>query len=79
LVTDDVAKCYYIIGIEDSGVPSFLDDNELINSINFISQNLAKDKDLKFKYIYMHNNKLNYKFVIVKFWLNKEKNIEYFN
>jgi hypothetical protein len=78
LVTDNVSLCYYIIGIEDSGKPSYLNDDELINSVNFVLLNV-KDSEIKCSYLYLLNTETNYKFAVVKFWIDSDvKKIEYF-
>jgi len=79
LVTDNISLCYYIIGIEDSGKPSFLNDKELVESINFISLNI-QESEIKFENLYLINTILNYKFAVVKFWIGCDENKpEYFN
>lgn len=78
LVTDGVSQCYYIIGIEDSGEPSYLNVQELSESVNIILTNL-NNSEIKYTSLYLTNTKLNYKFAVVKFWIDNEvKKIEYF-
>ncbi len=79
LVTENVNLCYYIIGLEDSGIPSKITQEELEISINVISDAM-KNVDLKFTYLYLYNSLLDYNFVIVKFLLDEKNNseIEYF-
>ena len=79
LVTESVNLCYYIIGLEDSGIPSNMSQEELETSIKIIS-NTMKNVDLIFTYLYLYNSVLNYNFVIVKFLLDEKNNneIEYF-
>lgn len=72
LIVDNTCLCYYIIGVEDSGKPSFITDNELVESVNFILLNV-KESEINFSYLYLINTNLNYKFVIIKFWCNNEK------
>ena len=78
LVTDNTSLCYYMIGVEDSGEPSYLNDSELTKSINFISSNLL-ETDISFKYKFLINSETKYKFAVVKFWIKADGNkIEYF-
>jgi hypothetical protein len=78
LVTENINMCYYIIGLEDSGIPSRMSKEELETSIKIISDAMT-NVDLKFTYLYLHNTILNYNFVMVKFSLDdKNNNIEYF-
>lgn len=79
IVTENINLCYYIIGLEDSGIPSKISQDELEISINVIS-NAMKNIDLKFNYLYLHNSLLNYNFVVVKFSLDDKNTnlIEYF-
>ena len=79
LVTENVNLCYYIIGLEDSGIPSKISQEELEISINVIS-NAMKNVDLRFTYLYLYNSFLDYNFIIVKFLLDKinHNEIEYF-
>ncbi len=78
LVTDNISLCYYIIGIEDSGKPSYLNDDELTNSVNFVLLNV-KNCEIKCSYLYLLNTETNHKFAVIKFWIDNEgKRIEYF-
>ena len=79
LVTENVNQCYYIIGLEDSGIPSKISQEELEISIKIISDAM-QNVDLKFSYLYLYNSLLDYNFVIVKFLLDDKNNgkIEYF-
>jgi hypothetical protein len=72
LVTENVNLCYYIIGLEDSGVPSKITQEELEISIKVISDAMI-NIDLKFTYLYLYNSDLDYNFVIVKFLLDEKK------
>lgn len=78
LVTENINICYYIIGLEDSGIPSRISKEELEISIKIISDAM-KNIDLYHRYLYFINTELNYNFVIVKFILDdKIKKMEYF-
>jgi hypothetical protein len=79
LVTENINFCYYIIGLEDSGVPSKITQEELENSIKVISDSM-KNIDLQYTYLYLYNSILDYDFIIVKFLLEEKNNmqIEYF-
>lgn len=78
LVTENINVCYYIIGLEDSGIPSRISQEELDISIKIISDAM-KEVDLCHRYLYLINTEFNYNFVIVKFTLDdKIKKIEYF-
>lgn len=69
--------CYYIIGIEDSGLPSFLTKAEIFNSIRFISECIL-ETELKYSYLFVKNTLLNYDFLIVKFYPETTNFIDYF-
>ena len=79
LVTENVNLCYYIIGLEDSGIPSKISQEELEISIKIISDAMT-NVDLKFTYLYLYNSVFNYNFVIVRFLLDDTNNskMEYF-
>ena len=62
--------CYYIIGIEDTGHPSFLTKKELINSLDFISK-CIDETELTYSYLFVSDTILNYEYIIVKFTSNK--------
>lgn len=76
IITENINLCYYIIGLEDSGFPSYSSEKELENSLQIILETLI-DIDLKITYLYLYNSILNYNFIIVKFSLDNNK-IEYF-
>lgn len=69
--------CYYIIGIEDTGCPSFLTKNELLNSLNFISRCVV-GTEITYSYLFVKNTILNYEYVIIKFLPNEKNFIDYF-
>jgi len=69
--------CYYIVGIEDSGNPSFLTTNEIFNSLNFIS-NTISETDLNYSYLLVENTILGNIYLIVKFWPNVLNLIDFF-
>jgi hypothetical protein len=78
LLTEILNICYYIIGLEDSGIPSKISQEELEISIKIISDAM-KEVDISYRYLYLKNTELNYNFVIVKFSLDEKiKKIEYF-
>ena len=78
LVTENIKLCYYIIGLEDSGLPSNLSKEELEKSINIIL-NTIPNTELNCSYLYLHNSIQNYNFIVVKIWLdNDNQKIEYF-
>jgi len=77
VVCIDSECCYYIIGIEDSGYPSFLTKNEILNSLNFISK-CVDDSEITYSYIFVKNTILNYEYVIVKFLPNESDLFDYF-
>ena len=58
--------CYYIIGIEDSGHPSFLTKKELCDSLNFISKCIS-DIEITYEYLFIKNTIINYDYIIIKF------------
>lgn len=77
IVSSNKEYCYYIIGIEDSGHPSFLKKSELFKSLNFISKSVL-DTNLTFSCILVKNTMLNYDYFIVKFWTTDTEIIDYF-
>jgi hypothetical protein len=77
VVSIDKECCYYIIGIEDSGSPSFLTKNEIFNSLYFICETLS-NTELNYSYLLVKNTLLNYEYLIVKFWPNISDLIDFF-
>jgi hypothetical protein len=77
VVCIDNECCYYIIGIEDSGHPSFLTKNELLNSLYFISK-CVDNSEITYSYLFVKNTILNYEYVIVKFLPNESDFFDYF-
>lgn len=77
VVSIDKECCYYIIGIEDSGSPSFLTKNEIFNSLYFICETLS-NTELNYSYLLVKNTILNYNYLIVKFWPNITDLIDFF-
>lgn len=77
VVSVDKECCYYIVGIEDSGSPSFLTENEIFNSLNFIS-NTISETDLNYSYLLVQNTILGNIYLIVKFWPNVSNLIDFF-
>ena len=77
VVSVDKECCYYIVGIEDSGNPSFLTENEIFNSLNFIS-NTMSETDLNYSYLLVENTILGNIYLIVKFWPNVSNLIDFF-
>lgn len=77
VVSIDSECCYYIIGIEDSGYPSFLTKNELLNSLYFISK-CVENSEITFSYLFVKNTILNYEYVIIKFLPNESDFFDYF-
>lgn len=74
LITNNINTCYYIIGLEDSGIPSNISEEEIKKSIKIICDTI-QNIDLKFTYLYFTNSEQNYNFVIVKF---QSEVIDYF-
>jgi hypothetical protein len=77
IVCIDNECCYYIIGIEDSGYPSFLNKNQLLNSLNYISK-CIDGSEITYSYLFVKNTILNYEYVIVKFLPNESDFFDYF-
>lgn len=77
VVSVDRECCYYIIGIEDSGSPSFLTTKEIFNSLNFISETIEKT-ELDYCYLFVENTILNNIYIIVKFWPKISNLIDFF-
>lgn len=78
-VINGLKKCYYIIGLEDSGNPSYISKNELEESVKLIETNI-NSFNVNFKYLFLKNTIEKYDIVIIKFWIenNSENEIEYF-
>ena len=77
VVNIDKECCYYIIGIEDSGLPSFLSINELKESLDFIAKS-TYDSELDYSCLLMKNSIFNYNFLVVKFFPINSNQIDYF-
>lgn len=77
VVSVDRECCYYIIGIEDSGSPSFLTTKEIFNSLNFISETIEKT-ELDYCYLFVENTILNNIYIIVKFCPKISNLIDFF-
>lgn len=69
--------CYYIVGIEDSGNPSFLTTKEIFNSLNFISETISQT-ELNYSYLLVENTILENIYLIVKFWPKVSNMIDFF-
>jgi len=77
VVNIDKECCYYIIGIEDSGYPSFLTKEELFNSLHFMLK-CTENTKITYSYLFVKNTILNYDYIIVKFWPLESNFIDYF-
>lgn len=77
VVSIDRECCYYIVGIEDSGQPSFLTPTELINSLHFISK-CIDETEISCSYLFVKNNVLNYDYMVVNFFPKETNFIDYF-
>jgi hypothetical protein len=77
VVSIDKECCYYIIGIEDSGSPSFLTTKEIFNSLCFISETIKKT-ELDYSYLLVENTILKNEYMIVKFWPKISDLIDFF-
>ncbi len=77
-VTDGTKICYYIIGLEDSGLPSNISKEELEISLEIIKGALV-NTSLVISYLCLNNSINNYNFLIVKFFLtDNDQCVEYF-
>lgn len=77
VVSVDKECCYYIVGIEDSGNPSFLTTEEIFNSLNFISITMS-ETELNYSYLLVENTTLENTYLIVKFWPKVSNVIDFF-
>ncbi len=77
VVNTDKECCYYIIGIEDSGRPSFLTKKELLDSLYFIQKSIS-DTEITYSYLYVKNTLLDFEYIIVKFCLLETNCMDYF-
>ena len=77
-IINNIKKCYYIVGLEDSGKPSYISIDELIESLNLIKK-YVKGFNLNFKYLFLKNTIENYNIIVIRFWTDDGlDNIEYF-
>lgn len=67
--------CYYIIGLENSGIYSNIDTNELYNSLNIIKKTIY-NTNINCEYIFLFDKNHNSKILIVKLYI---ENINYLN
>lgn len=77
IVSVDRECCYYIIGIEDSGSPSFSTSEEIFNSLYFISKTIS-ETDLNYSYLLVENTTLGNIYTIVKFWSKVSGLVDFF-
>ena len=77
VVSVDKECCYYIVGIEDSGNPSFLTTEEIFNSLSFISETI-NETELNYSYLLVENTTLENTYLIVKFWPKVSNVIDFF-
>ena len=77
VVTENVQLCYYIIGLEDSGIASTISSDELIKSLNIIN-NAIYDTYIQSSHLFMKNTYNNSIILVIKLWIEKENKIEYF-
>jgi len=77
IINIDKECCYYIIGIEDSGFPSFLTTKEIFNSLSFISK-IINETELDYSYLLVKNTILKNEYMIVKFWPKISNLIDFF-
>ncbi len=54
IISHNIPKCYYIIGLEDSGIPSYLSMNELEQSVEIIKQSIS-NTELHMQYLHVNN------------------------
>jgi len=67
--------CYYIIGLENSGVYSNININELQNSLDIIKKTIY-NTNISYEYIFLFNKDNNAYTLLVKLYM---KNINYLN
>ena len=77
IVNIDKECCFYIIGIEDSGNPSFLTQKELFNSLDYIKK-CINNIEITYSYLFVKNTVLNFDYIIVKFCPEKSNFFDYF-
>ena len=77
IVNTDKECCYYIIGIEDSGHPSFLSQKELFNSLYYMLK-CIKNTEIIYSYLFVKNTILEYDYIIVKFWPSESNFFDFF-
>ena len=71
--TYDYNLCYYIIGLENSGIYSNINTNELLNSLNIIKKTIC-DTNINCKHMFLFNKKYNSYILLVKLYI---ENINY--
>ena len=67
--------CYYIIGLENSGIYSSIDTNELYNSLDIIKKTIY-NTNINCEYIFLFNKEKNAHILLVKLFM---ENINYLN
>jgi hypothetical protein len=65
--------CYYIIGLENSGIYSNININELLNSLNIIKKIIC-DTNIKCEHMFLFNKKYNSYILLLKLYI---ENINY--
>jgi hypothetical protein len=67
--------CYYIIGLENSGIYSNINSNELQNSLDIIKKTII-NTNINCEYVFLFDNNYNSKILVVKLYI---ENINYLN
>jgi hypothetical protein len=67
--------CYYIIGLENSGIYSNINTNELYNSLDIIKKTIY-NTNINCNYIFLFNKEYNAHILLVELYV---KNIKYLN
>lgn len=78
LVTENTKMCYYIIGLDDSGISANISEKELAESLDILNLTI-QNTELKSTYLYVKNIFDNSLILIIRLWLdNTDNRIEYF-
>jgi hypothetical protein len=75
---DSNPKCYYIVGIEDNGIPSKLELEELNQSLIILKKSI-KNTDIRLSYMYLFNELYKSYLLVVKLTIDDSDDNIIFN
>jgi len=71
-----LSLCYYIIGLENSGIYSNIDSNELLNSLDIIKKTII-NTNINCEYIFLLDKNHNSKILLVKLYIENINHLNY--